>query len=879
MKPEHEPFDPALERAIQQIHDEPVDHTVIEAAAKRVWGRISAELKPSGGVIRGCSDFQALIPDYVSGRLPESSALLLKDHTQECVSCRKLLHAASGRVVEMKTAPAQSVKRPATRHLVRWTIAAALTLGVGFTSWNVVNTLPAPNRAQATVEWVGGAAYQVSSERSVPLQPGQVLRAGTEIRTGKDSGAILRLTDGSVVEMRENSGFSVSATRRDLTVRLGRGAVIVEAAKQQNGHLFVATADCKVSVTGTVFSVNTGIKGSRVSVVEGEVLVAQNRQEKVLRPGEQFSTSETLTPVPIEEEIAWSRKVDQHIALLRELTNLRKELEQIRPPELRYSSRLLDSVPAETVIYASIPNIGQTLEEAHRIFEAKVAESPVLREWYQQQLGHNRAGFKFGDMIHEFRALSDYLGDEIVLVAPMTSTGDVEALVALAEVKRPGLREFAQAEMTRFGIDPGHVQLRFVDSSAAIGQPAKDEVVVFLRPDVVAVSPDVHALRQVASALEGNSRFAGTPFHARLQQAYRDGAGMLFSADLERITAARPFNQGAAETFVLGNVRHIVLEQKDVNGQTNTRAVFGFAGQRSGIASWLDRPATLGALDFISPDVTAVSGFILRTPATIVEELFSTFQSLNPGFQQNLKEAEAELGIDIRRDIVSSLGSEVAFALDGPAFPVPSWKLVVTVYDPARLQAAIERQVEAMDRLARSSGNSGFTLTQDSSSGRTYHIIKSESLKNIGEINYTFVDGYLLAGSSRMLIDKALEQRQNGYTLTRSTKFRSLIPRDGYPNFSALIYHDLGSALAPIIEGLSSSVSLLPEQRSVVDGIANDMKPLLIGLYAEDDQITVASTSSTLSLSAANLLRMHGPMDLATLLRMKGTRGDGAAYR
>ena len=70
----------------------------------------------------------------------------------------------------------------------------------------------------------------------------------------------------------------------------------MQAAQRSKGHLYVATADCHVAVTGTVFSVSAGVKGSRVSVVQGEVHVSQDNTEKVLHPGDQAVTSATMEP-------------------------------------------------------------------------------------------------------------------------------------------------------------------------------------------------------------------------------------------------------------------------------------------------------------------------------------------------------------------------------------------------------------------------------------------------------------------------------------------------------------------------------------------------------------------------------------------------------
>ncbi len=93
---------------------------------------------------------------------------------------------------------------------------------------------------------------------------------------------------------------------------MNRGSIVVEAAKQKDGKLFVETGDSLVSVTGTVFSVNNGTKGSRVSVIEGEVSLNHAGKDRVLRAGEQAATSPAISMIPVKDEVAWSRNAGQY---------------------------------------------------------------------------------------------------------------------------------------------------------------------------------------------------------------------------------------------------------------------------------------------------------------------------------------------------------------------------------------------------------------------------------------------------------------------------------------------------------------------------------------------------------------------------------------
>jgi uncharacterized protein (TIGR03435 family) len=166
------------------------------------------------------------------------------------------------------------------------------------------------------------------------------VRQGAMLRSNDGRSAMIALSDGSRVEMRSNSELAVERANDGIRIRLTSGGIIVNAAKQRTGHLYVQTKDMTVSVVGTVFLVNADTEGSRVSVIEGEVRVRQGSSEQTLQTGGQIATNPRMPPPPVIEEIAWSRNLQAHSHLLEQSVTLTIQPgQQIR---LELSPLLLD---------------------------------------------------------------------------------------------------------------------------------------------------------------------------------------------------------------------------------------------------------------------------------------------------------------------------------------------------------------------------------------------------------------------------------------------------------------------------------------------------------------------------------------------------------
>src|SRR5205823_5194633 len=124
-------------------------------------------------------------------------------------------------------------------------------------------------------------------------------------------------------------------------------------------------------------------------------------------------------------------------------------------------------------------------------------------------------------------------------------------------------------------------------------------------------------------------------------RSYQQGAGWLFCADMEQIVAHN-VQEGSNNQLPpgIGDVRYLMMERREVAGKTENRAALTFASERHGVASWLAAPASMGALDFISPDASLVNAVVIKNPRSIMEEMFQIIGSSEPKFPSELSEFE-----------------------------------------------------------------------------------------------------------------------------------------------------------------------------------------------------------------------------------------------
>lgn len=153
-------------------------------------------------------------------------------------------------------------------------------------------------------ESTSGAVVRESGGAERALQSGTQLRSGTAVLTPARSTVSLRLPDASRVRL--SAGSEVELSRAEakaihLTVKQGR--LSVQASHAEREKFLVEAAGLRVSVVGTVFTVERTEHGAAVAVAEGRVRVeAEGQPERLVSAGERVeldADAKTLKQTPV----------------------------------------------------------------------------------------------------------------------------------------------------------------------------------------------------------------------------------------------------------------------------------------------------------------------------------------------------------------------------------------------------------------------------------------------------------------------------------------------------------------------------------------------------------------------------------------------------
>jgi len=827
-----------LERATDALRTDVPTADALTTAMQQTAHRLGIDgASEAVHAIQNCEGIRSLLEAYRAGTLPEPRRLLVESHMHECGACLRLLREGSRAAVVDWSAPSIAKRALRSPRMWNWGLAFAsmVVLAVVFlyrAYWQI------PPGVRAEVQSVDGAAYLISDNVDRPIAPGAALHEGEQLRTAADSRAAVRLADGSLVQINQRSTLSVGARGRDMTVALDRGAVIVEAAHRTSGHLYVHTPDCRVAVTGTIFSVDAGLKGSRVGVLQGSVQVAHAGLKAVLHPGEQLATSDNLAPQPLQEQFAWSPDQQKYIGIMAQLALVEHRIAQLPFPEPRSSSDLLPRMPANTLLYVSIPNLGEFLNEANAIFQDQLSQSPELQQWWSH--GRTRNQEALNEFVGKIHDISQYLGDEIVLAG--INSGDRPAIAVIADVQRSGLKEELQRQFTTSESGLTVLDPASLASASAAGNRGGYALV---RDHEVIFAGTLDALRLFNTRLDaGASGFASSAFGSQIAAAYTRGAGILLAADLHAMlqsgmahASQEAEKQRQLEATGLAGVQYLIAEHRELNGVPANHLNLQFAGTRQRLASWLGSPAPMGSLDFVSSNASIAVATLTKDPASIADDFIAMASQAKRG-PVDWSEADAKLQISVRNDLMANFGGDFLLALDGPALPTPAWKIVIEVNNPAALENALERMTKAIDGEMRNPKFHPVTIETNTAGGRQYFTIRDQ-VTGAALAQYTYADGFMIVAPERAQLTDALRAHATGNSLARSAAFRALLPRDANENYSAIAYQNLSPVLSPLLSQFSG------EAADALRKLASDSRPTVICAWGQDNRIE-ASTDSRL---------------------------------
>ena len=780
-----------LEQALQEMKAEDVDLRAIEAARARVWENMTNVSSAT------CAEFRQDFPAYLRKELSDNRRLLVEDHLSRCPGCR-------ARIAEMKgERTVIAMPQRSSSRWMRWgglAAAAALLLGVLYLGRGPIDGMMAPSGPRATVVAANGGLYRLPMGS---LEAGAAIGEHESVRTGPGAHAVLRLADGSTVDVNERTELYVTAAWSGQAIHLQRGDVIVKAAKQRRGYLRVLTRDSIASVKGTVFAVSAGMGGSVVSVVEGSVAVNQPGREVLLSPGQQAASIPALA-TSVASAVSWSPDAESYLELLRSFVKIERDLASF-PAELRTNSTLLSYLPAGAVVYGTVPNPGITIDRALSLAEEQSAQNATFGAWWNSETGR-----LLRQMMDRVQSVNSLLGDEIIFCASVPALNEPVPIV-MARVQSGKRAELTTA-----------LEGLFAATGESIGSYSVSD-------DLMVVS---NTPSHLAWALAQQGQGAGSPFAAAIGERYQRGVGWLIGMDAPPlVTMASGDDAPPVKLAGMMGMKYIFLEQRAPAGAVENEVTFAFQGARTGMGSWLADAGSGGAAEYLPVDALVAGYVSTREPLQLFQEFTAQITKAEPDFEHGLASLDEKLGAGFVQNLAGALGTEAALALTGLSTSGPTWIMTSVANNPSVIDGSLQKLVDTFNaELGPEDQAKRIALTQESVGGRTWNTIKPGGVP-VG-ITWTYDRGYLVAGSDRASAERAIATANGGSPLVWSPEFLGQLPSSAGLHPSAFGWLNAKGAL-----GMLSALTSNPAVSELVAG----RDPILVVFDGTPERIHASS--------------------------------------
>ncbi len=851
----------SIDDAIASIKADLPSAAEIAAASERARASIAANRGPQEVVTQelgstasddswnSVDDYITAIPAFLAKQLTPAQTLLFEEESRQSIPLRRALNEARGQNSNRAQHVAEANGQRSSGY--RWFAAAAVVAMVAIALITAVPELPSFDQSRlAQVEKIDGQLYQITNGRLESLSAGTWIDGRQRIRSASGSTAIITLDDGSQIEVDERSELSMTRRGSGNRIDVSRGRILVAASPQGSGTLDVFTNEFMVSVTGTIFEVAHGTKGSRVAVVEGEVNVLLQGNTTSLTPGQAMASRMDSLTLNVEDEIAWSQDADLYIDMLNEVAALQQDLEAVLATQPRYSTRLLDLAPANTSVYIAVPNAPEKIAEVYDVIRARMESSQFLAAAWAEFEANSEAQY-LDETMSWLREIGYALGEETVLAISMqtqTNEGVAETIavpVVLSEVDAAVFAATFEQQIQRIRdvlAAEGHDADLEIALIADPSEAADGQLSIWLHEDILVASIDAGVLSDMQSIVENQTGgFVGTELHGLLQNSYDQGTEILGAVNIGSLLAPHDIPDSGLQEVGLANAEYLVAQHQLRDGATHITADLFFAGETQGVMSWLSTPGPMGSLEFFSVDSTMAAAFLLREPISIVSELEQMVE---------LDDIQATAEFELFNSVLSVLGGDVAIGLDGPALPTPAWKVVIEAYDASQLQESIELSAARFNEYAAENAM-GAAISISSAdvggfSGYQVSLAVDPAVSSdfdAASFHYAYVDGYLVAAPDAGLVDRAISYYESGSSLQTDSEFRELLSRDGYLDFSAVYFSRVGELVNDVLQNLPSNLSA--EQQAAISALDTDIGPSLTSVLALSDKIHFAYTGSS----------------------------------